>query len=135
MPITDGMKAHWIFIETTRSENTYKSLNSNSFLLFISDYPRHCTRSYKPPRPKRAMNDPMWVNSKAKAKQDKRNICLVGSGGVGTITSLVLEKSGHANVTAVLRSTYAVVKERGWDIDSVDHGILKEWQPTRGKLP
>ncbi|KAJ5385743.1 2-dehydropantoate 2-reductase [Penicillium cosmopolitanum] len=63
--------------------------------------------------------------------QRKRNICLIGSGGVGTIASLVLEKSGRAEVTAVLRSKFAVIRERGWDIESVDHGCLKGWRPTR----
>lgn len=60
------------------------------------------------------------------------NICLVGSGGVGTIASLVLEKSGRAKVTAVLRSRYAIVKEKGWNIDSTDHGKLDGWRPFRG---
>lgn len=60
------------------------------------------------------------------------NICLVGGGGVGMIAAVVLEKSGRASVTAVLRSKYAIIKERGWDIESVDHGILKGWRPSRG---
>ncbi|EEH21403.1 hypothetical protein PABG_03619 [Paracoccidioides brasiliensis Pb03] len=60
-----------------------------------------------------------------------RNILLIGSGGVGTIASLVLEKSRCARVTAVLRSRYAVVKEKGWNIESVDHGTLKGWRPSR----
>jgi ketopantoate reductase len=60
------------------------------------------------------------------------NVCLVGSGGVGTIGSVVLEKSGRAKVTAVLRSKYKAVSERGWDIESVDHGVLKGWKPNRG---
>ena len=64
----------------------------------------------------------------------KYNICLVGSGGVGTIVSLVLTQSGRANVTSVLRSRYEVVSEKGWDIDSVDHGVLHGWKPYRGKL-
>ncbi len=58
-------------------------------------------------------------------------ICLVGSGGVGTIASVVLAKSGQAHVTAVLRSKYAYVREHGWDIESVDHGELKGWRPHR----
>ena len=64
----------------------------------------------------------------------KCNICLIGSGGVGTIAAVVLEKSGQAKVTAVLRSRYEIVKENGWDIDSVDHGILRGWRPSRGTL-
>ena len=60
------------------------------------------------------------------------NTCLIGSGGVGTIVSLVLEKSQRVNVTAVLRSNYDIVKEKGFDIDSVDHGRLSGWRPSRG---
>lgn len=63
-----------------------------------------------------------------------QKVCLVGSGGVGTIASVVLEKSGRAEVTAVLRSRYAIIKERGWDIESCDHGTLKGWIPSRGML-
>jgi ketopantoate reductase len=60
------------------------------------------------------------------------NICLVGAGGVGTIAALVLEKSGRARVTVVLRSSYDFVLEKGFDIESVDHGELKGWKPSRG---
>ncbi|KAK2746155.1 hypothetical protein FQN55_005784 [Onygenales sp. PD_40] len=59
------------------------------------------------------------------------SIIVVGSGGVGTIATLVLEKSRRARVTAVLRCRYAVVKEKGWNIDSVDHGKLAAWKPSR----
>ncbi|KAN0095611.1 2-dehydropantoate 2-reductase [Hyaloscypha variabilis] len=59
------------------------------------------------------------------------NICLVGSGGVGTIAAVVLEKSGRARVTAVWRSNFDVVNDHGWDIESVDHGRLKNWKPSR----
>ncbi|KAI9050235.1 hypothetical protein LZ554_006372 [Drepanopeziza brunnea f. sp. 'monogermtubi'] len=58
------------------------------------------------------------------------NICLIGSGGVGTISSLVLEKSKQAKVTAVLRSNYQVVVEKGFEIDSADHGKIYGWRPT-----
>jgi tRNA A37 threonylcarbamoyladenosine dehydratase len=63
---------------------------------------------------------------------EKYNVCLVGSGGVGTVAAIVLEKSGRTNVTAVLRSKFEVIKERGWDVDSVDHGAIKGWRPSRG---
>lgn len=65
----------------------------------------------------------------------KFNVCLIGSGGVGTIGSVVLENSGRARVTAVLRSKYKVVSEKGWDIESVDHGTLKGWKPSRSQHP
>lgn len=45
---------------------------------------------------------------------------------------MVLEKSGRARVTVVLRGGYDVVNEKGFDIESVDHGELKGWKPSRG---
>ena len=44
------------------------------------------------------------------------DICLVGSGGVCTVAAVTLEKSGRAKVTAVLRSKYDVINEKGWDL-------------------
>ena len=66
------------------------------------------------------------------SEKEKYNICLIGSGGVGTIAAVVLKKSERTNVTAILRSRYNIVKEKGWDIDSVDHGMLRGWRPSRG---
>ena len=63
----------------------------------------------------------------------KHKVCLIGSGGVGTIAAVVLEKSGRAEVTTVLRSRFEIVQQKGWDIDSVDHGVLRGWRPSRGK--
>ncbi|RDW59323.1 ketopantoate reductase family protein [Aspergillus mulundensis] len=58
-------------------------------------------------------------------------VCLIGSGGVGTIASVVLAKSGRAHLTCVLRSKYSYVSQHGWDVDSVDHGKLSGWKPHR----
>lgn len=58
-------------------------------------------------------------------------VCLIGSGGVGTIASLVLTKSGLARVTCVLRSSYDHISTHGWEIDSIDHGKLTGWKPDR----
>lgn len=70
--------------------------------------------------------------STANAESEKEfNICLVGSGGIGTVAALVMEKSGRARVTVVLRGSYGIVKEKGFDIESVDHGSLEGWRPTR----
>jgi ketopantoate reductase len=55
----------------------------------------------------------------------KHKVCFIGSGGVGTIAAIVLEKSGRAEVTTVLRSRFEIVKKKGWNIDSVDHGVLR----------
>ncbi|KAF4945379.1 hypothetical protein FSARC_14439 [Fusarium sarcochroum] len=57
------------------------------------------------------------------------DVCVVGAGGVGTIAAYTLENSQRARVTAILRSNYALVKERGFDIDSTDHGKIKNWRP------
>lgn len=61
---------------------------------------------------------------------DKANVLLVGSGGVGTLASLGLECSGNASVTSVLRSDYEKVKKDGFVIESVDHGNFEGWRPT-----
>ncbi|KIW87223.1 uncharacterized protein Z519_12126 [Cladophialophora bantiana CBS 173.52] len=60
----------------------------------------------------------------------KARVLLVGSGGIGTMTALNLEQGGLAAVAAVLRSNYAVVKERGFTIDSCDHGKFAGWKPS-----
>ncbi|KAJ4253752.1 hypothetical protein NW762_010146 [Fusarium torreyae] len=59
------------------------------------------------------------------------NILLVGGGGLGVIAALSLEASRRAQVTAVLRSNYKIVKENGYIIKSFDHGIIEGWSPTR----
>lgn len=65
--------------------------------------------------------------------ETKVRILVVGSGGVGTMVSVALEKSGRATVTAVLRSNYDQVKMHGFDIDSCDHGKLSGWRPSHSK--
>ncbi|KFA46049.1 hypothetical protein S40293_07454 [Stachybotrys chartarum IBT 40293] len=52
---------------------------------------------------------------------DKARVLLVGSGGIGTIAALNLEAGGRASVSAVLRSSYNVVAESGFTIESIDH--------------
>lgn len=62
---------------------------------------------------------------------EKARVLLVGGGGVGTMAAYALEMGGKAEVTAVLRSNYSVVKERGFDIDSFQWGHdIKGWRPT-----
>lgn len=60
----------------------------------------------------------------------KANVLLVGGGGVGTMAAYALEKGAKASVTLVLRSNFAVVKDQGFQITSVDHGEAKNWRPT-----
>jgi len=64
----------------------------------------------------------------------KANILLLGGGAVGTIAALNIETGGLGSVTAVLRSNFKVVEEEGYTIESVDHGKLKGWRPTRGAV-
>lgn len=64
----------------------------------------------------------------------KKNVLLVGGGAVGSIAAINLECGGLAEVTAVLRSNYSVVRERGYKIESVDHGKLESWRPTTSTL-
>ncbi|EMR72261.1 putative 2-dehydropantoate 2-reductase protein [Eutypa lata UCREL1] len=68
---------------------------------------------------------------------DKKNILLVGAGGVGTMAAVSLEASGRASVTAVLRSNFASVEEHGFHIESIAYGNLKGWKPTKvtNKVP
>ncbi|KAL6247507.1 hypothetical protein RBB50_005853 [Rhinocladiella similis] len=68
---------------------------------------------------------------------EKVRVLLVGSGGIGTMTALNLEQGGHAVVSAVLRSNYAAVKEKGFTIDSCDHGKFNGWRPAEilNKVP
>lgn len=60
----------------------------------------------------------------------KKNVLLVGSGAIGTMGAFGLEAGGKASVTAVLRSNYAAVKKDGFDIDSCDYGVHKNWRPS-----
>ncbi|KAH8700756.1 ketopantoate reductase PanE/ApbA C terminal-domain-containing protein [Talaromyces proteolyticus] len=60
----------------------------------------------------------------------RANILLCGCGAVGTMAAVALERSGCAAVTAVLRSNFSVVEQKGFTIDSVDHGRLTGWHPS-----
>ncbi|KAI1613108.1 2-dehydropantoate 2-reductase [Exophiala viscosa] len=67
----------------------------------------------------------------------KARVLLVGSGGIGTVTALNLEQGGHAEVTVVCRSNYKAAKEKGFTIDSCDHGKFEGWKPSEilNKIP
>lgn len=62
--------------------------------------------------------------------QSKLRILLIGGGGIGIVTAYALETGGLAEVTAILRSNYAVVEKNGFTIDSVDHGYIQGWRPS-----
>ncbi|KAJ5610608.1 hypothetical protein N7510_007327 [Penicillium lagena] len=62
----------------------------------------------------------------------KANVLLVGSGGVGTMGAYALETGGLAAVSAVLRSNYETVMEKGFSIDSIEHGMgIKGFKPSQ----
>lgn len=65
--------------------------------------------------------------------EKKVNVLLVGSGGVGTMAAYALEQGGKASVTAVLRSNYSVVDQKGFDINSLQHGRIRNWRPAYSK--
>lgn len=61
----------------------------------------------------------------------KANVLLIGSGGVGTMGAYALESGGKAAVTAVLRSNYKIVEEKGFKINSIEHGSdIEGFKPT-----
>lgn len=65
----------------------------------------------------------------------KRRVLVIGSGGVGTMVSVALERSGQASVTSVLRSNYEQVVKHGFEIESIDHGKLSAWRPSASMYP
>lgn len=64
------------------------------------------------------------------APSQRQHVLLVGSGGVGTVASIALERGGFSQVTSVLRSDYEKVKKHGFIVNSVDHGNLTGWRPS-----
>lgn len=64
--------------------------------------------------------------------EKKSSVLLIGGGAVGTIAALNIEAGGLGSVTAVLRSNFKVVEKEGYVIESVDHGNLRGWRPTKG---
>ncbi|KAJ5455411.1 hypothetical protein N7475_010532 [Penicillium sp. IBT 31633x] len=64
------------------------------------------------------------------ASTTKCRVLVVGAGGVGTMVSVALERSGRAAVTAVLRSNFEQVVQHGFEIESIDHGKLSSWRPS-----
>ncbi|KAH7143516.1 2-dehydropantoate 2-reductase family protein [Dactylonectria macrodidyma] len=60
----------------------------------------------------------------------KKQVLLLGSGGIGTMSALNLEVGGQANVTAVLRSNFKAVSDNGFKIKSCDHGNITGWKPS-----
>ncbi|KAI0130346.1 putative 2-dehydropantoate 2-reductase [Xylariales sp. AK1849] len=70
--------------------------------------------------------------------ETKARVLVVGAGGVGIMAAYALEIGGQATVTAVMRSNYTAVQNRGISIDSIEHGHdITGWRPTeiRNTIP
>ncbi|KAL6353764.1 hypothetical protein LRP88_12756 [Fusarium phalaenopsidis] len=61
----------------------------------------------------------------------KANVLLIGGGGVGAIVALNIEAGGQGTVTSVLRSNFNLVNQQGYIINSIDHGDIPGWKPTK----
>ena len=55
-------------------------------------------------------------------------VLLIGIGGVGSIAAYTLKANG-AEVTAIARSSYDVLKEDGFTIESLDYGKIENFKP------
>lgn len=61
----------------------------------------------------------------------KVQVLVIGMGAVGTMVAYAIQSGGEAEVTAVLRSNYDTVKDKGFAIDSIDHGNnIRGWKPS-----
>lgn len=61
---------------------------------------------------------------------EKPKVLIIGLGGVGVLAAFALEYSKRAEVTALIRSDYDRVIEKGYDINSVDYGNIKGFTPS-----
>lgn len=64
------------------------------------------------------------------ATEKRPEVLLIGMGGVGVLYAFILQNGG-ANVTAVCRSNYEAVRDRGIDVISDKFGEHTRWRPTR----
>ncbi|GAA5947009.1 hypothetical protein JCM3765_002115 [Sporobolomyces pararoseus] len=59
------------------------------------------------------------------------DILLIGLGAVGTIYSWILSQNSNVQVTAIARSSYEAMNEKGIEIRSDKFGHFKGWKPYR----
>jgi len=62
--------------------------------------------------------------------ETKPKVLVVGLGGVGVMAAYALEYSNKVEVTALIRSDYDRVIEKGYEIKSVDYGHIEGFKPT-----
>jgi 2-dehydropantoate 2-reductase len=55
---------------------------------------------------------------------EKKQILVIGLGGVGTIASYTLQQNPDVEVSTIVRSDYDRVINDGYNIDSVDYGVV-----------
>ncbi len=60
----------------------------------------------------------------------RSKVLIVGLGGVGVLAAYALEYNKKAEVTALIRSDYDRVIEKGYEINSVDYGHVEGFRPT-----
>ncbi|KAI0631945.1 ketopantoate reductase PanE/ApbA C terminal-domain-containing protein [Trametes polyzona] len=59
------------------------------------------------------------------------DVCIIGFGAIGALYAFALGRSGKARVTAICRSNYDSLRERGLDIESDRFGTYSQWKPDR----
>lgn len=62
----------------------------------------------------------------------KVRVLVVGCDDIGAVVAHNLERGQKAEVTAVLRSNYDTVIQKGFTIQSNEHGLVQGWRPTNG---
>lgn len=63
-------------------------------------------------------------------QEEKKNVLVIGTGGVGAITAYGLDYTQKSNLSIVVRRDYAKVTENGYRIHSVDYGEIEGWKPA-----
>lgn len=54
---------------------------------------------------------------------------VIGAGGVGVVTGYSLFHAARSTVSLVVRSDYQHVLKHGYNINSCDYGLIKNWKP------
>lgn len=60
---------------------------------------------------------------------DKKQVLLIGPGGVGTIVAYGIDFTGKSDLSLVVRRDYEKVAKEGYEIHSCDYGEINGWKP------
>ncbi|CCH40555.1 Glycerol-3-phosphate dehydrogenase [NAD(P)+] [Wickerhamomyces ciferrii] len=74
--------------------------------------------------------DQLNKNKYTTMSESKPKVLIVGLGGVGIMAAYALEYGSKAEVTAVIRSDYDRVIEKGYELKSVDYGHIPNYKPS-----